>query len=137
MYCITINNSHYDIIKKIDYTPHMTSKDSSVIREDADFSYKIPYQRGMSSKRIDWKTYAKTESLYWKKHDVLTPDFFHFELDKLPGHLEQRLQFLSFLITKANALNATWSMKLNSHEIQGRGVDFYKNCMQKLAEFKV
>lgn len=126
----------YPETKKIEDTPHMTSKDSKLIREEADFSHQIPYQRGMSSKRIDWKTYAKTDSLYWKKHDVLTPDFFHFDLEKLPGNVEERLQYLSFLVTKANSINATWSLKLGTQKIQGTGADFFKNCMQKLAEFQ-
>ena len=119
--------------KSVEYTPQLNAKDSPMPQEESDFSYRIIYQRGMSSKRIDWKTYAKSDTLLWKKYDVMTPDFFDFELEKIPGSLEEQLQHLSFLINIAHSQNAMWSLKIAQENLEGKGGDFFKLCMQKLA----
>jgi uncharacterized protein (DUF58 family) len=104
---------------------------------EQDFAYHIPYERGMSAKRIDWKIYARNDQLYWKKHEVLNNESYHFDLSVMQGDLESRLQQLSYLVSEAFKANALWSLALGREHFNiSQGPEHFNLCMQALASYR-
>ncbi|MBT4792479.1 MAG: hypothetical protein HON90_12985 [Halobacteriovoraceae bacterium] len=103
---------------------------------EAEFSHYLPYTQGLSSKRIDWKIYAKKDLLYWKKHidyqdETISINFQHFD-----GDIEQKLQQMSYLIDKSFKNNQSWKLTLPTCVLPtSKGFSHYKNSLEVISEF--
>lgn len=123
----------YPTPKSITLTPTISAKETQVLSEEADFAHHELYQRGMNAKKINWKKFAQTDQLYWKKHEQVSRDFYHFDIQNMPGDIEEKLQYLSYLIQVAHSQGAKWDLKVYSNKLKGSGNVFYKQCMQLIS----
>lgn len=111
---LAIDSTFYVYPQKCKTEISFNSKsDKDCFVQDQEFSHHIRYQKGLNSNRIDWKVYAKTNELYWKKNESISLENFHFDLINQHGDLEEKLSKLSFLIDHAHKNNAKWSLKVN------------------------
>lgn len=103
---------------------------------EAEFQYHIPYTHGLSSKRIDWKVYARVDSLYWKKFQDHEHQSFEINYHQLPGESEEKLEYMSFLIDKYYREGSSWKLILPSKVFpEALGHKHYKDSLESLSVF--
>lgn len=105
--------------------------------EEEEFAFHRPYSTGLSSKRIDWKVYAKSDQLYWKKFVGEVRGELKIDYLKMLGDLETRLSHLTFLLQNAYLHNLKWTLTLPNEEFKNcSGYQDFNNCLKALARFK-
>lgn len=112
-----------------------SNQQTSMITE-SEFQFHIPYVHGLSSKRIDWKVFAKSDMLYWKKHTDFESQSIEINYHTLPGETEEKLEYISFLVDKFFRLGQPWKLvlptKVFSHS---KGIQHYKKCLEAVSVF--
>lgn len=88
------------------------SEQKQIDYSESEFKFHIPYQNGMSSKRIDWKVFARTDSLYWKKHIDHGQEAIEINYFSLPGEHEEKLEYMAYLIDKHFKEGNSWKLVL-------------------------
>lgn len=112
--------------------------DSNMTLQEEEFSHYIPYIEGMSSKRLDWKIYARTEQLYWKNFNGINKNDLILDYNKLPGNPEQKLSYLAYLLKDAFKKDYHWSLLTPSIVIKNcNGYNDYIKCLKTLSEVKI
>jgi len=95
------------------------------------------YSVGESLKKIDWKIYAKRDSLMSKvyaENEIFTWTFSYASLMHLDE--EEKISQLTKWVVECFALNQRWQLKLPGFSpVINRGDDFYFSCLQALATF--
>lgn len=76
------------------------------------YEYKehIKYIPGHSYKKIDWKKYALTDQLFWKKYESGTSKIKEIEYNKIEGNTEEKLSYCTYLILKAENDKDQWNL---------------------------
>ena len=101
---------------------------------ESEFKYHIPYQTGMTAKRIDWKVYARTDSLYWKKHLDHHAESIEINYQSLEGDHETRLEYMSFLVDKNFKEGNTWKLVLPQKILSfNKGHYHYQQSLEQLS----
>lgn len=102
--------------------------------DENEFHSHIPYTSGMPSKRLNWKLFARTETLYWKKFTGVNQGNIKLDYYKLDGNKETKLSYLAYLIHKAYQNNLTWSLTIPGNYIDNcSGHDDYIICLRLLS----
>ena len=120
---ISKRNLHNDLNSKLGFN-------------EVEFHTHIPYTQGMNSKRIDWKIYARSEMLFWKKHidhhsTVYDVNYSHFQ-----GNKEERLSYMSFLIDKYQKDSKQWRLTLPNKIIKSNsGAFHYSQSMEAISVY--
>jgi uncharacterized protein (DUF58 family) len=103
---------------------------------EVEFHSHIPYVSGLNSKRIDWKVFARSEQLYWKKHIDHNSTTFEVNYSTLNGTKEDKLSFMSFLINKYYKDGKSWKLVLpNSVLPSSSGVGHHARSLEAISVF--
>lgn len=103
---------------------------------DVEFEQHIPYSKGLNSKRIDWKVYARKDLLYWKKHIDYQNPITEINFNKIQGGKEERLQKMSFTIDNLFKNSSSWKLILPNKIIKSsQGAKHYKESLEAISEF--
>lgn len=118
-------------LKKLSLNPEKEN-----IVSEAEFQYHIPYSQSMSAKRIDWKVYARTDSLYWKKHLDHESLSIEINYNALSGTEEEKLEYMSFLVDKNYRDGNSWKLVLPNKVFSfNKGHNHYKTSLEELSVF--
>ena len=105
---------------------------------NSEFSHHIPYRHGLSSKRLDWKVFAKTDQLYWKQFSGVEFKDIELNFAQMPGTPEQKLSHLAHLLEAVHKNGLTWTLVLpNETHKNCQGHFDYIHCLQILAKARV
>lgn len=121
---------------KIDTNQQTIDQGERTNTGEAQFEFHERYNRGISSKRIDWKVYAKTDQLYAKKFTdqdsiVLDINFNSFQTDK-----EKALSHMSFLIDKYYHDNISYKLTLPNISLSpNHGPRHFQESMEAISGF--
>lgn len=77
-----------------------------------EFSHHNPYRKGENSKRIDWKVFARTKSLYSKKYTHENPIGLKIDYHKIPGNHEEKLSRMAFSVESTKIENNKFELIL-------------------------
>ncbi|MFO7876680.1 MAG: DUF58 domain-containing protein [Desulfovermiculus sp.] len=105
-----------------------------------EFSGLDEYLPGESSKRIDWKAYARGQGLVVKEFAEPPTEGLVFDFDALPKDMgtEERLSVLCRLVLDAHNSGRTYGLRLPDTDIgPGQGLAHQQQCLQALAEHDV
>ena len=107
------------------------TKDQKV---ESEFQFHIPYQTGMTSKRIDWKVFARTDSLYWKKHTDDQSESVEINYQAFEGEHETRLEYMCFLVDKNFKVLNNWKLVLPQKILNfNKGHYHYQKSLEQLS----
>ncbi len=113
-----------------------TTNEAILNLTDEEFSNHIPYVKGLNSKRIDWKVFARKDILYWKKHIDYSSETIDINFNKLLGDSESKLEAMSFLIEKTFKDGHKWRLVLPNKVVEtSKGHKHFKECMESISEF--
>lgn len=101
---------------------------------DADFQELKPYSRGESFRRIDWKKYAMTDRLFWKKFTSRAEEKIHLVLEEIDFELERKLSFIASIIKLADKNHKEWEVHIKSDKFSSP--HDYQNLLRRLSEYK-
>jgi|LULL01.1.fsa_nt_gb uncharacterized protein (DUF58 family) len=101
-----------------------------------EFAYHIPYTTGLSSKRIDWKVFARNEQLYWKKHIDYKMDIYDINFYKITGESkEEKLEKMCYLVEFMYKNGFRWKLSLPTKEVKSSaGRAHYQKSLELLSE---
>lgn len=122
--------------KKIDSIRNILDQGERTNTGESEFEYHLRYNRGISSKRIDWKVYAKTDQLYAKKYSdheaiVLDINFSSFQDEK-----ENVLSYMSYLVDKYYHESIPFKLTLPNKAIQpSKGYRHFEESMEAISAF--
>lgn len=103
--------------------------------QESEFSEHVPYQKGMNSKRIDWKIFSRVDLLYIKKHIDYNSDIIEINFNKLEGEKELRFSCMSYLIAKCFNEGKSWRLVLPSTVLESnKGQNHFQKSMEKISE---
>jgi uncharacterized protein (DUF58 family) len=104
----------------------------------AEFQDHKTYESGESSKKIDWKAYAKGHGLLSKQFAEAVHDQVWFNYDALlTFDPETRLSLLTGLILNAKKRQQTYGLRLPNQQIgPSSGQDHLQDCLRALALFE-
>lgn len=104
---------------------------------ESEFHSHHPYIFGMPSKRIDWKIYARSDQLYWKKHIDFHNRAFEINFNKIDANnVEEKISAMAHLIQKHYKNGHSWKLVLpNSVIPSGKGNEHFKNSMEKISVY--
>lgn len=110
---------------------------NDLLSEEDEFDKHKPYVPGISSKRIDWKIFARNDQLFWKKYIGNTKGEIKLDYSNIQGSNEEKLSILAYLLTYAFKQNFRWSLILpnEKHTDCSNQADL-KHCLMSLARFK-
>ena len=92
------------------------------------------YTQGISSKRIDWKIFAKNDQLFWKKFDTQQNEKEVIIIENLSGDLETKLEKATFLINQFYKESVTWSLSYRGKTLKSSSSSLhFKECLNFLA----
>jgi uncharacterized protein (DUF58 family) len=96
----TLENEVFIYPKKtfVDKSSKVENESSQNYASEQEFSHHIRYTPGMPSKRIDWKVYARSDNLFWKKHSDKQSRVFEINYSNFKGSKEAILEKMSYLI---------------------------------------
>ena len=101
---------------------------------ESEFKFHIPYQAGMTAKRIDWKVYARSDSLYWKKHFDHQSESIEINYQALEGDHETKLEYMSFLVDKNFKEGNSWKLVLPQKILNfNKGHYHYQQSLEQLS----
>lgn len=126
----------YPIAKKWDlHQGHFLQ--NAKIEGSGDFEGHHKYHSAVNSRRIDWKVFARSEQLYWKKFGGENNHQFKFEYDKTPGkNKEEKLSHLSYAVGHAHQTAGAYSLSLPNLSITtAHGPAHFQRCMEALASY--
>lgn len=119
------------------FTPFVRNTESEQeknLKSESEFKFHVPYQPGMTAKRIDWKVYARTDSLYWKKHTDNQSEAVEINYQFLEGDHETKLEFMSFLIDKNFKEGNSWKLVLPQKILpDNKGYSHYQQSLEQLS----
>ncbi len=119
---------------KLDLTTTLQSLDHEFGQSRTQYTEHLHYQAGFSSRNIDWKLYARSETLYWKKYEGSEEEEFVFSFEKLKGDKEEKLSQLSYLIDHAFQGNHTWTLHITGESYgPSKGYQHWQRCLEVLA----
>ncbi len=96
----------------------------------------IPYIQGLNSKRIDWKVYARKESLYWKKHIDEITDSMEINYQTIKGDKEIKLSHMSYLIKQCYHNGVPWKLILPNIQIESTAsYTHYKRSLEAISVY--
>lgn len=99
-----------------------------------EFSHHTLYQQGLNSKRIDWKVYARTNSLYSKNFTYENPLGLSLDYYRLNDEHEVRLSKLAYLVEKTKTENQKFELKLpNFYLPLDKGETHRQNALEFLS----
>ncbi|WP_372768440.1 DUF58 domain-containing protein [Pseudoalteromonas sp.] len=94
-----------------------------------------PYIEGDKVNRISWKHYAKHQVLATKDFSAGSSNEYEFNLNTVPGNLEQKLQHLSYLITHAEQESLRYSLVLPNSKVDlNSGKNHMTECLERLSD---
>jgi uncharacterized protein (DUF58 family) len=103
--------------------------------DEEDFHCHVVYQNGLSAKRIDWKAFAKTESLYLKKFSSPIKSEILINYNDYLGEPEDRLSAMTYTLQEAYKQGLVWSLVLpKTSKWKANSYQDYHNCLRMLAE---
>jgi hypothetical protein len=117
---------------------HTTKLDENkpIASSEVEFEHHIPYSRGLNSKRIDWKVYARKDLLYWKKHiDYNTPTL-EINYNLIVGDKETRLKKISYTVDQVFKQSRPWKLVLPNKVLKSsQGVKHFRDSLEAISEF--
>lgn len=100
-----------------------------------EFSHHRPHRLEESGRKINWKIFAKTQNLYSKSYEEVSPVGEIINFDDLEGSREERISKMSYLIWQANNIHQSYGIKIDGKKIsQGTGIIHYRQCLELLSE---
>ena len=122
---------------------NITSEDSThsgtlTPNGNEDFSGVRNYQKGDSPYRIDWKSSARSMSLYSKTFEGTTQSQLWLNWDDTLGQdIDARISLLTRWVLNANSTGGNWGLNLPGKEISPSSGDTHlHHCLEALALFK-
>jgi hypothetical protein len=113
-----------------------TNTKQKVGPSEVEFHSHIPYVSGLNSKRIDWKVYARSSQLFWKKHIDHHSTTFEINYSSLQGNKEEKLSSMSFLIEKYHKDSKSWKLILpNLVLTNNSGINHYARSLEAISVF--
>ena len=111
---------YFKIIKNFYSYPVPVSKESkkkvnsrlSTLHSGTFYEQHLPNRIGLNSKRIDWKLYARKETLYVKKFIEEISDSVDINYSALKGSKEEKLSQMSYLINQCYHQSVPWKITL-------------------------
>lgn len=94
------------------------------------------YENGESWRVIDWKVYSRSRELLSKVYTEDQDGMYLFELQGDKENREEEISLLSGAIKKAELKGARYSLNLNNKIIEGKGREYFLNCMRELGEYE-
>lgn len=111
-------------------------KESAHATEENEFHQHSPYSPGESSKRIDWKVFARTDLLYQKKFTGADRGTIKLDFNTLQGSIENRLSILSFLLQNTYKKGQHWSLHLPHKILKDQyGLNHLEEALKELARY--
>ncbi len=129
--------SLYIYPKKIPISLPMQKQSSTSSSEETELEYDqhIRYAPGLSFKRIDWKTYAKTEQLYWKRFTPRHGLNYEINYYKITGEKEDKLSKMAYLIELLYKEGNTWNLILPTKQLNAQSTRaHYLKSLEALSE---
>jgi uncharacterized protein (DUF58 family) len=103
--------------------------------KDEEFFEHLKYTPNLSAKRINWKIFAKTDTLYWKKFEGSEEDDECIDIDALAGDLETKLIKATALCYFYLKNSASWSLKYDNNESsKGSSKKHLVECLEFMAK---
>jgi uncharacterized protein (DUF58 family) len=103
-----------------------------------DFKGHRLFEQGESARHIDWKVYARKQTLMVKLFDTHTRDTIDLSFMSAPGqNVEDKLSFLASLIFECSKLQKNFSLQMPTEfypASSGRG--HIENCLKALAAYE-
>jgi uncharacterized protein (DUF58 family) len=102
--------------------------------KDEEFSEHLKYTSNLSAKRINWKVFAKTDDLLWKKFESSQNREECIDIELLEGAFESRLKEATSLCYLFYQSSISWSVKYKNHEsVKASTKSHLKNCLEYMA----
>ena len=94
-----------------------------------------PYIQNETQRRIDWKTYARTQDLMVKDFSEEHGATYNFSYERVPSEdIEERLTILSTWIHFAHQQGVFYSLEMPGIKISAaRGESHFRKCLRELA----
>lgn len=122
----------------IDTKKYFSTIETTESNLNSEFSHHIPYRHGLSSKRLDWKVFAKTDQLYWKQFSGVEYKDIELNFTHMPGSAERKLSHLAYLLDSVHKNGFTWTLILPYETYRNcYGYNDYIKSLEILAEAKV
>ena len=103
---------------------------------ESEFTHHIRYQKGLSVNRIDWKVFARTDQLYWKKFIDFDQTTYEVNYSDFNDQKEVNLKYMSYLIDKYYLENKTFRVVLPNRVIPpGKGPKHYHSAMEQISGY--
>lgn len=103
---------------------------------EAEFEHHTRYMRGMNSKRIDWKVYAKSHQLFSKIYSDNEATVFDINYHTFTEEQENRLSYMSYLIDKYFHESVPYKVTLPNQIIPaGVGHRHYEESLEAISGF--
>ena len=121
---------------KTNHVISATEKEINLRKSGVEYQNHIPYVRGLTSKRIDWKIFARNDQLYWKKHNDLDSLNAVINYSALKGDKEEKIEKMSYLIDYHYKQNHSWKLILPNGVLStNRGRGHYRKSLEKISVF--
>lgn len=111
------------------------TKEASQLQEK-EFEFHIRYILGMPAKRIDWKKYASSNLLFSKSYSDNFGVIREINYSKLAGAKEEKLQKMSFLISKSKHQGISYTVVLPNKKLPvNNGQEHFVRSMELISEY--
>lgn len=95
----------------------------------------IPYLIGMNPKRLDWKYFAKSEKLLWKKFNAYNSQSLKLNYHSFKGSDEEKLSKLSWAIDYCHKHHIVFDLVLPSKTfLNQKSPENIRECLEELAK---
>lgn len=130
-----INDSFYSYPKLIPHDLYNNRKNSLTNNIAEEFQYHIKYENSLSAKRIDWKVYAKTDQLYWKKHSGIQNKKIIIDLNDFNHEFEQNISEMAFIANFCFKNEIEWKLIINNTQLDSnKGKSHYIKTLEVLSK---
>lgn len=120
----------------VERTSKVEDESSPNYASEQEFSHHIRYSPGMPSKRIDWKVFARSDNLYWKKHSDKQSRVFEINYSHFKGNRELVLEKMSYLIDHHFHQGDEFKVSLPNLVLPtSSGNAHYQNSMEAISVF--
>lgn len=119
-------------------TPSFTPTEGAqkeTVAGSGEFNKHRVYAQGASSKRIDWKAFARTEQLLVKEFEEPKNSGVVIEQARLQGDKEEVLSQMAWQIEQAKRTGLSWELKGDNFYLpMGKGQAHWTSCMEALSD---